>query len=170
MCGQRRTQVLALEMMRKKGAANGVLRCAANSGHDGPQEELREALGDSDKHKTNTDRGVTQSQEQMALDEPAEAAGDKLQRSTHGASDSQHDAELGIAKTELNQNQRVYKRLQCRLGVVDTMRKADQGQSFAGPVAMLMIRVFVMVLVLTAHADCSLQLQKKSQYLFFKNS
>ena len=63
----------------------------------------------------------------MTLNESAQAACHELQGSPDGASNTQHDAELGITKTQLEQHERVDKGLQRRLRVVDTMGQADQG-------------------------------------------
>jgi hypothetical protein len=75
-------------MMRKKGAADGVLGCAANPGHHGPEEELRKALRDGDEDETNTDTRIAESQQQMTLDESAQATGYELQGAAHGAGDA----------------------------------------------------------------------------------
>ena len=48
----------------------------------------------------------------MTLHESAQAACHELQGSPDGASNTQHDAELGITKTQLEQHERVDKGLQ----------------------------------------------------------
>ena len=105
-----------------------MLRRPPNAGHHRPQEKMKEVLSQPDENKANTDGDIAQTQNEMARQNAAEGPGCELQRSSHCGGDPEHDAEFAVAEIQVTQDQRKYQRLERRLGVVDAVGSAHQGQ------------------------------------------
>jgi hypothetical protein len=104
MSGEGDAQPLLLEVVGDQRGADRMLSGAADARQDGPQKELKIALGQAHKNEANPDGGIADPEYVVARQDATERAGDKLERTADRAGHAEHDPKLAVAAAQLAEN------------------------------------------------------------------